>query len=169
MQPWCNDSLNYGETLIQTIKNAVLNLNQAKALNDIIRKHYKDECHMVLAQIIHEKSLELFLENPTRCFYKYFEIEISKLRDKERRTMKRLTPEAYRMHEFLLEYCVGEDNAMHALELGAWIGLSSKSAQRQVRKLREEINSNVSEIQRKVLTSDKGYYVACAEEAIEPI
>ena len=80
--------------------------------------------------------------------------------------MKRLTPEAYRMHEFLLEYCVGEDNAMHALELGAWIGLSSKSAQRQVRKLREEINSKVSEIQRKVLTSDKGYYVACAEEAM---
>lgn len=62
-------------------KNAVLNLNQAKALNDIIRKHFKDECHMVLAQIIHEKSLELFLENPTRCFYKYFEIEISKLRE----------------------------------------------------------------------------------------
>jgi hypothetical protein len=36
---------------------------------------------MVLAQIIHEKSLELFLENPTGCFYKYFEIEISKLRE----------------------------------------------------------------------------------------
>jgi len=73
--------------------------------------------------------------------------------------VKRLSPQAYELHKFLLSRCEGKENSMLAKDVCFWMGLKDT---RTLRKLREEINSNKSEIQRKVLTSNKGYYIATA-------
>lgn len=79
--------------------------------------------------------------------------------------VKRLSPQAYEMHQFMIERCNGEINAMSADTLCFWLGLTTKSGAsdtRTLRRLRAEINGENSEIQRKVLTSNNGYYIALA-------
>jgi hypothetical protein len=75
--------------------------------------------------------------------------------------IKKLSPLAYKLHDFLLQNCVGESRAMKAQELAFVLGLESGT--RQLRLLRAEINSSISEIQRKVLTNNSGYFIAAAE------
>jgi len=73
-----------------------------------------------------------------------------------------LSPIAYQMHKFLLSVCVGENYAIKGEALAGYLGLkgSKSGVTRTIRKIRAEINSNLSDIQRMVLTSSKGYYVA---------
>ena len=73
--------------------------------------------------------------------------------------VKKLSPEAYQLHRFMIERCNGEINAMSANDLCFWLGINNT---RTLRKLRAEINGEHSEIQRKVLTSKNGYYIALA-------
>lgn len=69
----------------------------------------------------------------------------------------KLSKEAYKLHEFLMLMCVGEERAMKAKELISWLGFPNT---RVLRKYRAEVNSAISDIQRKVLTSNEGYYIA---------
>lgn len=75
---------------------------------------------------------------------------------------KRLSPKAYELHRFMLERCEGELDAMSANDLVMWLSLSST---RELRYLRAEINAKDSPIQRKVLTSKNGYYIALAVDS----
>ena len=75
--------------------------------------------------------------------------------------IKKLSPLAYKLHDFLLQNCVGESKAYKAKELVFILGLDGGT--RQLRHLRAEINSSISEIQRKVLTNNSGYFIAAAE------
>lgn len=78
--------------------------------------------------------------------------------------VKRLSPKAYEMHNFMIERCNGEINAMSANDLCLWLSLPNT---RELRYLRAEINGSTSEIQRKVLTSKNGYYIAEATTSEE--
>jgi hypothetical protein len=78
--------------------------------------------------------------------------------------VKRLQPLAYALHDYLCENAVGEHNGILARDLVAnIIGIDST---RQLRELRNECNSSKSELQRKILTSNKGYYIATKEDTI---
>lgn len=74
-----------------------------------------------------------------------------------------LTPNAYLLHMYLLEYCVGEQNARHAKQICKDLHISP----RYLRTLRASINSERSDIHRKALTSSKGYYVATNDENLQ--
>lgn len=76
--------------------------------------------------------------------------------------VKRLSPQAYEMHNFMLERCVGEINAMSAADLCFWLSINDT---RTLRYLRAEINAKDSPIQRKILTSKNGYYIALAVDS----
>ena len=74
--------------------------------------------------------------------------------------IKKLTPEAYRLHDYIKEHAVGKDNAIKASELCLRLGYTST---RTLRSLRAEVNSGISELNKKILTGNNGYYVAGAE------
>lgn len=74
--------------------------------------------------------------------------------------IKKLTPEAYRLHDYLKEHAVGKDNAIKATELCFRLGYTHT---RTLRSLRAEVNSGISELNKKILTGNSGYYVAGAE------
>jgi ElaB/YqjD/DUF883 family membrane-anchored ribosome-binding protein len=76
--------------------------------------------------------------------------------------IKRLSPMAYRLHDFVLQNCLGEANAMKAQELAFTMGLSST---RELRALRAEVNSAISELHKRILTTNKGYFIAAADDA----
>lgn len=78
--------------------------------------------------------------------------------------VKKLSPNAYRLHDLLKEMCLGEQNAFSADQIVQWLGLEST---RELRKLRAEINSNTSELHKKCLTSSKGYFIASADNPHE--
>jgi len=71
----------------------------------------------------------------------------------------KLSPQAYRLHDFVLSNCIGEPNAMKADNLCFLLGI----ANRQLRLLRAEVNGSLAEFHKKILTSNKGYYVAAAQ------
>ncbi len=73
--------------------------------------------------------------------------------------IKKLTPDAYRLHDFLKEHAIGKNNAIKANDLCLKLGLTST---RELRKLRAEVNSGISELNKKILTSNNGYFVAGA-------
>ena len=73
--------------------------------------------------------------------------------------IKKLTPEAYRLHDYLKEHAVGKENAIKAKELCLRLGLTNT---RTLRSLRAEVNSGISELNKKILTSNDGYFVAGA-------
>ena len=74
--------------------------------------------------------------------------------------IKKLTPDAYRLHDFLKEYAIGKNNAIKAKDLCLRAGISDT---RTLRKLRAEVNSGISELNKKILTGNSGYYIASAE------
>jgi hypothetical protein len=76
--------------------------------------------------------------------------------------IKRLSPMAYRLHDFVLQNCLGEANAMKAQELAFTMGLNST---RELRSLRAEVNSAISELHKRILTTNKGYFIAAADDA----
>lgn len=73
--------------------------------------------------------------------------------------IKKLTPDAYRLHDFLKEHAIGKNNAIKATDLCLKLGFTST---RELRKLRAEVNSGISELNKKILTSNDGYFVAGA-------
>ena len=76
--------------------------------------------------------------------------------------IKKLSPMAYRLHDFMLANCIGETNAMKAQELVFMLGLSGS---RELRLLRAEVNSGISELHKRILTTNKGYFIASADNA----
>lgn len=74
--------------------------------------------------------------------------------------INKLSPQAYRLHDFVEKNCIGEKNAMSANALAFTLGLEST---RTLRTLRAEVNGSLSEFHKKILTSNKGYYVAAAQ------
>lgn len=78
--------------------------------------------------------------------------------------IKKLTPEAYKLHDFLKENALGKDNAIKAQELCWRLGLNDT---RTLRRLRAEVNSGISELNKKILTGNNGYYIAAADTSTE--
>jgi hypothetical protein len=74
--------------------------------------------------------------------------------------IKRLTPEAYRLHDYLVSMAVGKDKAIKARDLCERLNIPDT---RILRKLRAEVNSAISELHKKILTGNNGYYVAGAD------
>lgn len=74
--------------------------------------------------------------------------------------IKFLTPDAYRLHDYLVENAVGKDKAVKAKDLCARLNIADT---RTLRLLRAEVNSATSELNKKILTGNSGYYIAGAD------
>lgn len=78
--------------------------------------------------------------------------------------IKKLSPQAYQLHNFVENNCIGEENAMQADVLCFTLGLENT---RQLRKLRAEVNGPLAEFHKRILTSSKGYYVATGKDPLD--
>lgn len=78
--------------------------------------------------------------------------------------IKKLSPEAYKLHDFLKENAVGKDKAIKAAELCWRLGYTNT---RTLRSLRAEVNSGISELNKKILTGNDGYYIAASDQPEE--
>jgi hypothetical protein len=74
--------------------------------------------------------------------------------------LKKLSPDAYRLHDYLKVNALGKANAIKAIDLCLRAGISDT---RTLRKLRAEVNSGISELNKKILTGNSGYYIASSE------
>lgn len=85
-------------------------------------------------------------------------------------TVKELSPLSEAVYKYLLTFAVGEDNAIHGVELANHFNISgdNQTKQRLIRAVRREINVSVPDVP--VMSSMKGYFVpdvhASREDAI---
>lgn len=75
----------------------------------------------------------------------------------------------YRFHDLAEKLMIGEQNAMHAIDVGKCLGLCGTNEYicRKMRALRERHNSNDFPFMKKILSSQNGYYMAETKSTLD--